>query len=313
MVNNSDSDSNEKTELRITENESMSHLDNIPFPAYDGDEDYAFISYSHKDHEEVYKDIKRFHDEGFNIWYDEGIRTGELWKYVIKEKIKGSKFFILFLSETAKDSSWVKKEINKAKKHHIPLVPIYIEEFEFPSDLEWLNDEQGIIRYEYGIDENYYRKCIKEFNAKIKEIKAPFPAYEGEENYIFVDYAPKDFKIVCPEIVKFHDKGFNIWYRHGISNRFKRNSKIIECLNKACLHVILMTTNSIESDAILKRMHMKPSEKILLIYLDEINKSDEMFKQLEYTLNKIRTIFKNDLTDEEYEKEYTKIFEEHIL
>ncbi len=310
MVKNPNSNSDNEIESRINDNETTSRLDNIPFKAYYGDEDYAFISYSHNDHEKVYKDIMKFHDEGINIWYDDGIPTGTIWKEQIKEKIRKSKFFILFLSENAINSSWVKNEISLAQEYHIPFVTIYIEKFELPIELKWIDDEQAIIRYEYMDKKNYYIKCISEFEKKLKEIKPPFPAYEGEENYIFVDYAPENFEMICPEIVRFHDNGYNIWYKNGSSNRNQTDSKIIEHLEKACLQVILMTTNSIESDTILKRMHMKQSEKILLIYLDDIDESNEMYKQLKSRLSKIQSIFKNKLSDEEYEKEYTKVFEE---
>lgn len=311
MIKNPNFNSENKNETIITDNESMSHLDMIPFHITDDMKNFAFVSYSHKDFEDVYTDIGKFHVEGFNIWYDEGIRTGNIWKDVIKEKIRKSKFFILFLSENAINSPWIKKEINFAKKYHIPMVPIYIEEFEFPNDMKWLDEIQSILKYEYNSDNIYYNKCIHEFKEKLKELKPPFPSYEGDDEYIFVDYDPKDFKIICPEIVKFHEKGFNIWYKAGITNREKRNHTIIERLNKACLEVIFITTNSIESDTILKRMFMKPSEKILLIYLDDIDESDEMYKQLEYRLSKIQAIFKNEFSDEEYEKKYIKVFEEH--
>lgn len=310
MVKNLNYNSDNETESSISDNKNMSRLDNIPFKAYSGNEDYAFISYSHNDHEKVYEDIEKFHNEGINIWYDYGIPTGTIWKEKIKEKIRKSKFFILFLSENAINSSWVINEINIAQEYHIPFVTIYIEEFELPMELKWIDDEQAIIRYEYMDKKNYYIKCISEFEKKLKEIKPPFPAYEGEENYIFVDYAPENFEMICPEIVKFHGNGYNIWYKNGISNRNKTAPKILKHLEEACLYVLFMTNNSIESDAVLKRIHMIPYEKILLIYLDDIDKSNEMYKQLESRLSKFQSIFKNELSDEEYEKEYTKVFEE---
>lgn len=310
MVKNLNYNSDNETESSISDNKNMSRLDNIPFKAYSGNEDYAFISYSHNDHEKVYDDIEKFHNEGINIWYDYGIPTGTIWKEKIKEKIRKSKFFILFLSENAINSSWVINEINIAQEYHIPFVTIYIEEFELPMELKWIDDEQAIIRYEYREKNNYYIKCIKEFKEKLKELKPPFPAYEGEEEYIFVDYAPENFEMICPEIVKFHGNGYNIWYKNGISNRNKTAPKILKHLEEACLYVLFMTNNSIESDAVLKRIHMIPYEKILLIYLDDIDKSNEMYKQLESRLSKFQSIFKNELSDEEYEKEYTKVFEE---
>ena len=310
MVKDLNSNFDNEDESKINDNEITSFLENIPFKAYIRDEDYAFISYSHNDYEKVYKDIAKFHDEGINIWYDEGIRTGTIWKNKIKDKIRKSKFFILFLSERAIKSSWVKNEINIAQEYHIPFVTIYIEKFEFPNELKWIDDEQAIIRYGYLDEKNYYIKCISEFKEKLKMLKPPFPAYEGDEEFIFVDYNSQDFKMVCPEIVKFHDKGFNIWYKDGISNINKSNPKIIEYFHKSSLHVTLMTTNSIESDDILKRIHMKSSESFI-IYLDDIDESNEMYKQLKNSLGNIQSIFKNKLSDEEYEKEYIKVFEEH--
>ena len=47
-----------------------------PFPAYQGDEPYVFVSYAHDDAPVVYPEISRLRDQGFNIWYDEGIEPG---------------------------------------------------------------------------------------------------------------------------------------------------------------------------------------------------------------------------------------------
>ncbi|MEJ2087913.1 MAG: hypothetical protein P8Y69_05460 [Gammaproteobacteria bacterium] len=44
-----------------------------PFPAYRGEEPYIFVSYSHADAESVYPDLAWLHEQGINVWYDEGI------------------------------------------------------------------------------------------------------------------------------------------------------------------------------------------------------------------------------------------------
>ncbi len=44
-----------------------------PFPMYQCDEPYVFVSYPHADTELVYAELARLNDQGFNIWYDEGI------------------------------------------------------------------------------------------------------------------------------------------------------------------------------------------------------------------------------------------------
>lgn len=48
-------------------------------------------------------------------------------------------------------------------------------------------------------------------------MEKPFPAYAGNEPYVFVCYAHVDAKTVYPEIRWLRDQGINIWYDEGIS------------------------------------------------------------------------------------------------
>jgi hypothetical protein len=43
----------------------------------EGIEPFVFMSYAYDDGGMVYKEFKRFHDAGCNIWYDEGIDASE--------------------------------------------------------------------------------------------------------------------------------------------------------------------------------------------------------------------------------------------
>jgi len=40
----------------------------------------------------------------------------------------------------------------------------------------------------------------------------PFPAYQGDDPYIFVSYAYDDADLVFPEMQRLRDAGFNVWY-----------------------------------------------------------------------------------------------------
>ena len=51
-------------------------MDN-PFSAYQGSEPYVFVSYAHEDCDVVFPEILWLRDQGFNIWYDEGILRRE--------------------------------------------------------------------------------------------------------------------------------------------------------------------------------------------------------------------------------------------
>lgn len=65
---------------------------------YDGEEDYIFISYAHKDSEYVIPVLERMNSEGYRIWYDDGIMPGSEWPEYIAEHLKDCAAVISFLS-----------------------------------------------------------------------------------------------------------------------------------------------------------------------------------------------------------------------
>ena len=61
-----------------------------PSPAYDGDEPYVFVSYSHEDHDLAYGQIRWLQDQGFNVWWDEGISPGAAWRGELADALTGA-------------------------------------------------------------------------------------------------------------------------------------------------------------------------------------------------------------------------------
>ncbi len=72
-----------------------------PFPAYDGDEPYVFVSYSHEDESAVYKEIRWLQDQRVNVWYDEDISPGTEWSDAPPNRIRWQAF--LSMSERSRD------------------------------------------------------------------------------------------------------------------------------------------------------------------------------------------------------------------
>ncbi len=54
-----------------------------PLPAYEGNDPYEFVSYSHDDRDDIHGEIRWLQDEGFNVWYDAGISGGTEWSEAI--------------------------------------------------------------------------------------------------------------------------------------------------------------------------------------------------------------------------------------
>lgn len=78
---------------------------------------YYFVSYSHKDYKEVYKDIFYLQSRGISIWYDRGMQAGKNWKeiaekYINKHNCAG---VIFYMSENSLISDAIHSEIKFAK------------------------------------------------------------------------------------------------------------------------------------------------------------------------------------------------------
>lgn len=137
-----------------------------PFPAYTGNEPYIFVSYAHLDKERVYPELKRFHNQGYPIWYDEGIPPANEWPKEIEEKLLKSSLFVVFMSKNAVKSDNVRNEINLAIDGNIPVIGIFLEKTELKYGLKLrLSSIQGIYKYSM-YDEEYVSKYTSAFNQR---------------------------------------------------------------------------------------------------------------------------------------------------
>ena len=75
----------------------------------------------------------------------------------------------------------------------------------------------------------------------------PFPAYEGNEPYVFVCYAHDDSKIVYPEILWLRDQGINIWYDEGISPGAEFPERLGKAILGAKLVLFYVSPDSVSS------------------------------------------------------------------
>jgi len=120
-----------------------------PFPAYRGDEPYIFVSYAHTDTASVYPEIARLTGQGFNIWYDEGISPGTVWRDELGRALENCSAFLLFVSQGMNASDHCMKELNFALDGDCGLLVVHLEETELSAGLRLsLSDRQAILKYE---------------------------------------------------------------------------------------------------------------------------------------------------------------------
>jgi len=132
-------------------------ISNLPFAAYKGDKPYMFISYSHMDAEEVFPIIGQFHNQGYNVWYDEGIEPGIEWPEEIGKALNASSLFVVFITPNSVASENVRNEINFALKKKSPFIAIYLCETTLTYGLQLQIGSKQDIR-KYLLDEDSFQR-----------------------------------------------------------------------------------------------------------------------------------------------------------
>ena len=128
-----------------------------PFPAYKGDDPYVFVCYAHAD-QAVYAEIRWLQDQGINVWYDEGISAGRVWRAEIVKALEGASNFLYYISEASLDSTHCNREVDYALDKELEVVPVYLDETELTPELRLaLNRVQALHRVN---DENYQQHLL---------------------------------------------------------------------------------------------------------------------------------------------------------
>jgi TolB-like protein len=132
-----------------------------PFTAYSGEDPYIFVSYSHADAALVYPELKWLHDQGFNIWYDEGISPGSTWRDEVALALTQCRLFLYFVSPRSVASSNCLKEVNFCLSRERKMLCVHLEKTDLPVGLELsLSDMQAIMCTDHSPDA--YRKKLED-------------------------------------------------------------------------------------------------------------------------------------------------------
>jgi TolB-like protein/Flp pilus assembly protein TadD len=127
-----------------------------PFSAYAGDQPYVFVSYAHDDAELVFPQLSWLHDQGINIWYDEGISPGTRWSEELATALKQASVLLYFSTPRSVASRHCLDEVNFALDGETPTITVFLEETELTPGLQLrLSSHQAIIKHQ--LNETEYR------------------------------------------------------------------------------------------------------------------------------------------------------------
>ena len=120
-----------------------------PHTAYQGEEPFVFISYSHADEPLVYPEIRWLQEQGFNIWYDEGISAASRWRDAIADNIAHCSLFVLYVSRGPSSSEVCREELEYALDQQRQILSIHVEDTELPDGMRLgIGNRQALIRHE---------------------------------------------------------------------------------------------------------------------------------------------------------------------
>lgn len=140
-----------------------------PFRAYEGDQPYVFISYSHKDSPSVFPVIKEMNDAGYRVWYDEGIAPGTEWPASVEDHLVAAGMVLVFLSPQAVNSENVRNEINLARGEKKRILVVYLEETRLLYGLKLQLNSLQSIRYD----------DYKDFSAFLSKMEKQLEPFKG--------------------------------------------------------------------------------------------------------------------------------------
>ena len=103
-----------------------------PFTAYKGSDPYIFVSYSHGDAAEVYPELVRLREAGFNLWYDEGISPGSTWRDEVALALTQCSLFLFFVTPRSVASANCQQELNFSLSRERKMVRVHLEDTVLP-------------------------------------------------------------------------------------------------------------------------------------------------------------------------------------
>jgi TolB-like protein len=90
-----------------------------------------FLSYTREDQATAQRFAEAFEAQGFSVWWDATLRSGEAYDQVTEEALKTAKAVVVLWSKKSVVSRWVRAEATLAERNHT-LVPAMIEPCDRP-------------------------------------------------------------------------------------------------------------------------------------------------------------------------------------
>jgi hypothetical protein len=95
---------------------------------YDGVQPFAFVSYKRQDFGRIVPILRLVEGLGMPVWYDRGIPGGAEWDEIIEDRLSRASFVMLFASDAAVASKYVRREVKFADALDRPILSVLLED-----------------------------------------------------------------------------------------------------------------------------------------------------------------------------------------
>lgn len=128
---------------------------------YEGNDNYIFVSYAHKDTQKVLPIIEVLNERGFRVWYDAGIEAGTEWPEYIEEHLNKARVVLVFMTPNTINSKNCRNEINFALELNKEILVVYLEDTELIKGMRLqLNSTQSLFRKNHETHETFIRELL---------------------------------------------------------------------------------------------------------------------------------------------------------
>ena len=161
--------------------------------SYQGNEPYVFVSYAHADRDRVFPIIELLQDNGYHVWYDEGLHAGNDWRDELADRIRDCRAFLYMRTKNSARSPYCRDEIYAADAEMkrrdseteevfdesvLPLLSVQLEEADLSGGLRMIIDTKQVIQGAGVSAENIAKALIE--SGKLEACRDTFRYVEGE-------------------------------------------------------------------------------------------------------------------------------------
>ena len=167
-----------------------------------------FISYCSEDRDVARRYAQRFVDEGFTVWWDAALHSGETFDEVIESALKAASAVVVLWSPRSVGSRWVRAEATLADRRN-KLAPVTIEPCDRPIIFE-LTHTADLTRWKGDTSDPAWRSFVKDLHRLVDKAGSggpPAAAPAIRERAKSVPRIPEQSRIERPAARRTESRG----------------------------------------------------------------------------------------------------------